>query len=83
MALNIEKIGRPVCRIVGGKYNNKLISVALKDDEIGEATHEFSQLVLNDGKFQQIPDTTKNREILYITAPSGAGKSTYTLKYLQ
>ena len=37
----------------------------------------------DEGKFQQIPDTTKNREILYITAPSGAGKSTYTLKYLQ
>ena len=33
--------------------------------------------------FQHIPDTTKEREILYITGPSGSGKSTHTRKYLE
>ena len=45
---------------------------------------EFRQLkIANDSKFQHIPDTTKEREILYITGPSGSGKSTYTRKYLE
>ena len=44
---------------------------------------EFRQLkIANDSKFQHIPDTTKEKEILYITGPSGPGKSTYTRKYL-
>ena len=84
MALNIEKIGRPLCKVIAGKYNNKIVSVAVDEAEKEEVNREFTQLTLPDeGKFQQIPDTTKNRDILYITAPSGAGKSTYTLKYLQ
>ena len=84
MALNIEKIGRPICRVVGGRYNNKVVSVASKDEEMEEVNREFSHLTLPDeGKFQQVPDTTKQREILYITGASGSGKSTYTLKYLQ
>lgn len=38
---------------------------------------------LNDGELQILPSITKNqRECLYITAPSGAGKSTFTGKYL-
>jgi energy-coupling factor transporter ATP-binding protein EcfA2 len=45
---------------------------------------EFRQLkIANDSKFQHVPDTTKEREILYITGPSGSGKSTYTRKYLE
>ena len=84
MALNIEKIGRPLYKVIAGKYNNKIVSVAVDEAEKEEVNREFTQLTLPDeGKFQQIPDTTKNRDILYITAPSGAGKSTYTLKYLQ
>ena len=39
--------------------------------------------IANDSKFQHIPDTTKEREILYITGPPGSGKSTYTRKYLE
>ena len=84
MALNIEKIGRPVCKVIGGgKYHNKIVSVASSDEDREEVHKEFTHLSLEEGKFQQIPDTTKNREILYITGASGSGKSTYTLKYLQ
>ena len=82
MALNIEKLGRPVSKIIGGKYNNKIVSVAVDEEEKEEVNREFTHLTLDEGKFQQIPDTTKNRDILYITAPSGAGKSTYLFSAL-
>jgi hypothetical protein len=37
----------------------------------------------NDAKLKQIPDTTKEREILCMTGPRGSGKSTCTRKYLE
>ena len=85
---NINDVGRPICRIVGGKYDNKVISVSdkfsSKDDDDETLMKEFRMLKIpNDAKLQQIPDTTKEREILYMTGPSGSGKSTYTRKYLE
>ena len=84
--LNLNDVGRPLAKIVGGKYNNKVISVTDKfgpsDDET--LIKEFKQLKIpNDAKLQQVPDTTKEREIVYMTGPSGSGKSTYTRKYLE
>jgi len=84
--LNLNDIGRPLCKILGGKYEGKKISVSDKfsdkDDEI--LIKEFKQLKIpNDAKLQQIPDTTKEREIIYVTGPSGSGKSTYIRKYLE
>ena len=40
MALNLEKIGRPICKIVGGagKYSNKIISVAVNDEQEEETS---------------------------------------------
>ena len=83
--LNFNKIGRPLCKIEGGKYNNQIISVSDKfNDNDDVLIKEFRQLrISNDSKFQQIPDTAKEGEILYITGPSGSGKSTYTRKYLE
>ena len=84
--LNFNDVGRPLCRIVRGRYDKKVISVSdkfrCKDDET--LMKEFRLLKIpNDAKLQQIPDTTKEREILYMTGPSGSGKSTYTRKYLE
>ena len=53
------------------------------DEDQDGLSKEFRQRnIANDSKFQHIPDTTKERDILYITGPSGSGKSTYTPKYL-
>ena len=82
MVLNIEKIGRPVAKVLGGRYNNKVVSVATNKDDVEELNRPYIHLNLDEGKFQQIPDTTANRQILYITGASGSGKSTYRLKYL-
>ena len=63
--LNFNDVRRPLCRIVGGKYDKKVISVSnnfsSKDD--GETMmKEFRLLkISNDAKSQQIPDTTKGR----------------------
>ena len=79
MALNIDKIGRPLARIDGGKYKGKIISVSDKTDD--EITKDFTQIKLTDGKFQWIPDTTTERTCAYITGASGSGKSYFIKEY--
>ena len=87
--LNLNKVGRALAKIDGGKYSGRMVSVS--DQFLNSSNQnkepsdgliqEFRQLkIANDSKFQHIPDTTKEREILYITGPSGSGKSTYTRK---
>jgi len=88
--LNLNKVGRPLARIEGGKYNGMIVSVsdhfasnADDDEDQNGLIKEFRQLkIANDSKFQHIPAHHQGeREILYITGPSGSGKSTYTRKY--
>jgi hypothetical protein len=86
--LNLNKVGRPLAKIDGGKYSGHVVSVSDQflnsKEKKDNLIKEFRQLkIANDSKFQHIPDTTKEREILYITGPSGSGKSTYTRKYLE
>ena len=85
--LNCNEIGRPLCRIVGGKYDKKVISVydefSSKDED--ETLMKECRLlkIPNDAKLQQIPDTTEEREIIHMTGASGSGKSTFARKYLE
>jgi len=73
MSLNFNKVGKPVAMIKGGKYDKKLIYIN-PDLNDHDAT-DFKHLkIANESKFQQIPDTTTERQILYITGPSGSGK---------
>ena len=89
--LNLNNVGRPLCKIEGGKYAGHLVSVSDHfkqegdDDKTDEGLiKEFRQLkIANDAKFQQVPNPKTEREILYITGRSGSGKSTYTRKYLE
>ena len=89
--LNLNKVGRPLARIDGGMYSGRVVSVSDQfldskqqqepDDSLIQELRELK--IANDSRFQRVPDTTKEREILYITGPSGSGKSTYTRKYLK
>jgi energy-coupling factor transporter ATP-binding protein EcfA2 len=82
MSLTFNNVGKPVAKIKGGKYNNKIISIN-PDINDNDAT-DFKHLkIANDSKLQHVPDTTKEREIIYITGPSGSGKSTYTRMFLE
>ena len=70
--LNLNKVGRPLAKIEGGKYNGMIVSVSdhfasnADDEDQNGLIKEFRQLkIANDSKFQHIPDTTKEREILH------------------
>ena len=86
--LNLNKVGRPLAKIVNGKYNGQIVSVT---DQIGDPDaddqglmKEFKQLkVPRESHLQHMPDPTRERDILYITGASGSGKSFYTRKYLE
>ena len=80
MTLNFDRVGRYLCKVVGGKYDGKVVSVATEDSD--DITKSFTQITI-DGKFQQVPDPDTERTILYITGPSGSGKSTYTANYIK
>ena len=81
--LNSEDVGRSLAKVVGSEYDDIIISVNDKIDD-PEIDHEFRRLKIpHDGVFQQIPDSTKEREIIYITGCSGSGKSTYTRKFIE
>jgi len=77
--LNLNKVGRNLCIINGGKYKNKLVSVSEEEDD---TIKQFKSMKLTDGKFQQIPNLDIERECGFITGPSGSGKSTYIYNYL-
>jgi Cdc6-like AAA superfamily ATPase len=81
MSLNLENIGKPLARIVGGKYNNKVVSVYdKKDDEI----KEMQYIKLKDDEyFQIIPGYGGERDCLYICGASGSGKSTFASKFIK
>jgi ABC-type polar amino acid transport system ATPase subunit len=82
---NLDAVGRRVATIVGekSKYTGKLVCLHNEDEE-GKVSKAFSKLELPKGlKFQQVPDTSKEREIGYITGASGSGKSTYVRKYCE
>lgn len=86
MTLNIENIGKRICKIDGGQYNNKILSVNTDADDENLIQKPFTKYKISDsGIFQQIPDAKdeKKREILYITGQSGSGKTTYLTKYLK
>ena len=85
MSFNFSKIGKPLAVINGGKYNKKKISVSencnVSDDEYVKEFTSFN--IPDEGRFQQIPDKAKEREILYIVGPSGSGKTTYATNYIK
>ena len=82
---NINGVGRPMCKINGGKYNNKVVHYSEHDDNDVDLSYcPFKQLTLTgDAKFEPFPNTTQERDILYICGPSGSGKSFYTKQYIR
>lgn len=74
MSLNVDEIGKAIAQI--GK---KTIYINDKDVEDGFS----SARAKNSDLVQQIPDKKTERSVLYITAPSGSGKSYYTKGYIE
>ena len=79
--MNLENQGTPIALIKSSKNKkNHLLSI----DKDSNARTIFNDLKLkNEEMFQQLPDPSIERQILYITGRSGSGKSYYTKKYLE
>ena len=77
--LIINSKGVPIAKIVGGKYDSKVISV---EDKPTSKSDDKVLGIANDAKLQLAPNPDTERQILYITGPSGSGKSTIARKYL-
>ena len=74
---------KPLCKILGGKYNNKVINI---DPNVTEADYvtTFKKLEIgNSSKLQMIPNTNSERDVYYITGPSGSGKSYFVRMYCE
>jgi len=82
---NTNKVGRPICKIVGGADDNELIYLDpdAKEQKGKLKKNYFRDLEIKDGIFQQVPDTTKERECGMICGMSGSGKSYYTNNYIK
>lgn len=78
---NLVKEGRPLCKVIDGKMNGTIISVAPKG-EVNRNTFPVIRLP-EESKFMIVPDYTKERDILYITGASGSGKTTFTAGYIK
>jgi adenylylsulfate kinase-like enzyme len=79
--LCMSDFGRPIA-----KYGKKIISICANQEEIdSNDVHVVDKIKIPKGpiKLQQVPDSTRERDILYITGPSGSGKSTYVVNYLR
>jgi GTPase SAR1 family protein len=82
MSFNLEGKGKTLAKIINGKFNNKVVSITDKDND--EVDKPLSNIHIPDGgKFQQIPDPTVERQIIYIFGPSGSGKSYYSKQYIK
>jgi hypothetical protein len=82
MAFNLEKKGKTLAKIDGGKFSGKVVSILYKESE--DVTKNFTNIhIPDDGKFQQIPDPETERQIIYVFGPSGSGKSYYSKQYIK
>lgn len=79
MSLNLEQQGNLIATIKNSpKKTPPILAVSPTDD----ANNNFNHYDLKGNElFQVIPDTTQNRNIIYITAASGAGKSYWCADY--
>jgi hypothetical protein len=79
--MNFEGQGTPIAIIKTSKTKNPPI---LSVDDKKTAQHSFTEYELKgDDKFQVIPNPNTERQIVYITAQSGAGKSWWCKEYCE
>jgi hypothetical protein len=79
MSLNYSKSGYPIAVIKGGKNTNEKIYLS---DQVDEKIKAFQKIAITDGKFQQIPNTKRERDVGLIIGASGSGKSTWCRNFI-
>jgi hypothetical protein len=82
MSFNFEKIGVPIAKIEGGLKNKEILYLSEPSDK-DKVKNGFNEIKLDkDAKFQPLP-RKKIVEKLYVSAPSGSGKSYYSGKWIK
>lgn len=79
---NANKSLKTVAKIHEGKFDGKTVSYINNDNDDDTIYKCFTDMTLPSGKFQPCPDTSHERDILYMAGPSGSGKSTLVCQYL-
>ena len=78
-----SKKAKPLCKIVNGKYNNKIIYIDPDSNE-PDFVNSFKKLEIgNNSRLQMLPDSSHERDVYYITGPSGSGKSYFVKMYCE
>lgn len=73
---NIEKLGVPVAKVIGGKLDNKIIYLSDKREERNNCLLPFEKLDLTEGSiFQLLPEVNTDRNLTYLSGSEGSGKS--------
>lgn len=92
---NLSNNGKVVAKISGGRYDGKLIYCCNEDagdtsdsedyesKGMGRSSFNYVNIKKHNGKLEPTPDTTRERDISYICACSGSGKSFYTKLYIK
>lgn len=81
--MNFEQVGIPICKIVDDKQKNKNRIIYVAEDE-DDVVHPYQEIHAKKGEhFQYIPNTNSERNVLYVTGPSGSGKSFFSKNYVK
>ena len=83
MSLNLEKVGAPFAKIVGGSNAGKKVFLSTPDDKglKEQRIQVFKKASIpegDEGKFCQMINPKIERQIWYVVGASGSGKSYYT-----
>ena len=79
MSLNLDKVGAPFCKIIGGANDGKKVFLATPDDKglKEQRVQLFKRATIPDsdeGKFVQMVNPKTERQIWYVVGASGSGK---------
>lgn len=82
--LNFDKIGKVICKINDNpRYNKKKLCLSGSKDKIDSDVKLFSEMKLENGSFQLIPDKNADRMTMYVTGSAGSGKSYFIAEYVK
>jgi predicted AAA+ superfamily ATPase len=80
---NLSNDGFPICKIVGdSKLKNKIVSMSENEDD--EYIRYVKEIQLEgENKFELLPNTKADRDVIYYSGPAGSGKSYLMASYLR
>ena len=83
MSFNLSNVGIPICKIISdSKLNNKVVSLSSDGDD--DMIKSFDEIALTgNDKFELIPNTDADRDVIYYSGAAGVGKSYAMASYIR